>query len=222
MLRRLLILLITVVALHAADQAPIRVACIGDSITFGYGDEKGSNYPLRLQRALGDGWQVKNFGIPGSHLSATDTKAYVAQAAWASAKAFAPQVAVVMLGTNDALSPKLPTTAPTLTQDLVQMVTDLRSLESKPLVVICLPCFIGDPGNERKLENDVLPQITAAATQAEALLLDLHTASKQTGGQEPAAFFVDRLHPAAVGHKLIAETVQRALTEAQAAGTIPK
>ncbi len=46
----------------------IRVACIGNSITHGSGidmqEQKG--YPAQLQRLLGNGYRVKNYGWPGA------------------------------------------------------------------------------------------------------------------------------------------------------------
>ena len=46
----------------------IRVACIGDSITWGYAmtNRVEECYPAQLQRILGDGYEVLNFGDPGA------------------------------------------------------------------------------------------------------------------------------------------------------------
>jgi len=53
---------------HAqAAAAKIKVACVGDSITFGSGiaDRDNASYPAQLQKLLGDGFEVKNFGVSG-------------------------------------------------------------------------------------------------------------------------------------------------------------
>lgn len=47
-----------------------RIACLGDSFTFGWGVEDGESYPERLQARLDEGprrgvWQVLNCGLPG-------------------------------------------------------------------------------------------------------------------------------------------------------------
>ena len=47
--------------------APIRVACVGDSITAGAGAE-GKPYPKQLQALLGDKWLVNNYGVGGRTL----------------------------------------------------------------------------------------------------------------------------------------------------------
>ena len=45
----------------------IRVACVGDSITFGFGipDPNDNSYPAQLGKLLGKGWDVHNFGQTG-------------------------------------------------------------------------------------------------------------------------------------------------------------
>ena len=49
---------------------PIRVACVGDSITFGYGikDRDKMSYPAQLGKRLGNKYEVRNFGVNGHTL----------------------------------------------------------------------------------------------------------------------------------------------------------
>ena len=49
---------------------PIRVACVGNSITYGTGieDRAHDSYPSQLQRMLGERYVVGNFGKPGATL----------------------------------------------------------------------------------------------------------------------------------------------------------
>ena len=46
----------------------IKVACVGDSITYGAGikDRKNMNYPVQLGKILGKKYEIKNFGNSGS------------------------------------------------------------------------------------------------------------------------------------------------------------
>ncbi|MBQ0024637.1 MAG: hypothetical protein KBT00_02795, partial [Bacteroidales bacterium] len=46
----------------------VKVACIGDSVTYGYGLENRDNdsYPAQLQKLLGNGYDVRNFGHNGA------------------------------------------------------------------------------------------------------------------------------------------------------------
>lgn len=48
----------------------MKVACVGNSITYGIGvsDPDKESYPARLQQMLGEGYTVERFGKPGATL----------------------------------------------------------------------------------------------------------------------------------------------------------
>lgn len=50
------------------ENTPTRVACIGDSITFGAGTKnpRTDSYPAQLGRMLGNHFVVTNFGVSGT------------------------------------------------------------------------------------------------------------------------------------------------------------
>src|SRR5437667_8516331 len=68
-------------------QTPIRVACIGDSITFGHSikDPDHNSYPAQLSALLGDKWQVRNFGVNGAAALKKSTHPYNEQTAFRNA-----------------------------------------------------------------------------------------------------------------------------------------
>ena len=53
----------------------VKVACVGNSITYGIGvsDPDKESYPARLQQMLGEGYTVERFGKPGATLLNKDT-----------------------------------------------------------------------------------------------------------------------------------------------------
>lgn len=57
----------------------IRVACVGDSITYGSGIKvrSGDSYPAQLATMLGDKWQVRNFGVGGATMLKSGDKPYL-------------------------------------------------------------------------------------------------------------------------------------------------
>jgi hypothetical protein len=81
----------------------IRVACVGDSITFGAGikDRKNDNYPVVLGRSLGEMFEVRNFGVSGATLLKAGDFSYWKTPAFKAATNFDPHVVVIKLGTND-------------------------------------------------------------------------------------------------------------------------
>ena len=58
---------VSLAALSDGAARRVRVACIGDSITSGYrlAHPDRDAFPAQLQRMLGDGYEVRNFGVPG-------------------------------------------------------------------------------------------------------------------------------------------------------------
>ena len=63
-------LLMSVIALTliACKSEPVRVACVGDSITYGHGikDRLHDAYPGVLSSMLGEKYDVRNFGVSGT------------------------------------------------------------------------------------------------------------------------------------------------------------
>ena len=53
-----------------AQPSKIKVACIGNSVTYGYGLKNPitESYPVQLQKMLGEKYEVKNFGHSGATL----------------------------------------------------------------------------------------------------------------------------------------------------------
>jgi lysophospholipase L1-like esterase len=86
----------------------IRVACVGDSITYGTNsaDPSMQNYPVYLQRMLGYDYFVEKFGAPSHSLIETDTQSFLKHDYFKKSTAGDPDVVIVMLGTNDCRTQK--------------------------------------------------------------------------------------------------------------------
>ena len=88
-------------ATYAQDK--IKVACVGNSITYGSGvaDREVNAYPVKLQGMLGDKYEVGNFGKPGATLLNKGHRPYTQQQEYKDALAFAGDIVVIHLGIND-------------------------------------------------------------------------------------------------------------------------
>ena len=75
---------------------PIRVACVGDSIT------RGTEYTLYLWDLLGSEYIIGDFGVGGATATLNSESSYMNETALELAKQFQPDIVVIMLGTNDA------------------------------------------------------------------------------------------------------------------------
>ncbi len=197
------------------QSAPVKVACIGDSITFGYGikNRDQNSYPAQLGVLLGASYEVRNFGVSGSTLLKQGNRPYWKQQAYADALAFGPDIVLIKLGTNDSKPGNWAHRA-AFTADYLELIKSFRALESGPAVWVCypVPAF---PGNGRirdsVIKNEIVPRIGEAARQAGVPVIDLYTAL--SGHPD---LFPDRVHPNAEGAAIIAETIAGILTQAAA------
>src|SRR5947208_3421331 len=82
--------------LTGTAQGATKVACVGDSITRGAGTTIGG-YSTLLAKLLGSGYQVGKFGNSGSTMMKSPTDSYWVSPEFAAAKAFAPDIFVIML-----------------------------------------------------------------------------------------------------------------------------
>jgi len=127
-------------------KAPIKVACVGDSITQGVGAAGGMAWPDQLGKLLGEKWDVKNFGVSGTTLLQSGDNPYQKQAAFKNAKDFTPDVVVIVLGTNDT-KPQNWKNKKHFVADYTDLINQFAKLSSKPRVFICYPPYIAQDGN---------------------------------------------------------------------------
>jgi lysophospholipase L1-like esterase len=182
---------------------PLRVACVGDSIT------EGSGYPGNLRMLLGTNYTVGNFGVSGSTVSLKSGKPYMNQTAFQKAKAFQPDIVVIMLGTNDASSPTYQY-LDSSDEDYKQLIGEFQALSSSPEVWLVKPppIFNNGPGpNNTNLVQGVIPTIERVAYD-----LNLSTIDVYAGLANHSEYFPDGVHPDSEGAKVIADQVYEAIT----------
>ena len=194
-----------------AQEKKIKVACIGNSITFGAGikDRKKDSYPVVLGQLLGEGYEVRNFGISGRTMMNKGDRPYMKENIYQEALAYQPDIVVIKLGTNDT-KPQNWVHGKEYPKDLQYMLKELRKLPSKPKIYLCYPAkaYRSDWGiNDSIIVNGVIPYIDRIAKKNKSGVIDLHTA---TDGMEQN--FPDRIHPNEEGARVIAETVYKAIS----------
>ncbi len=187
-----------------------KLACVGDSITAGTVlKNKAFTYPLQLQRMLGDGWKVQNFGVSGATMLESADKPYRMQKAFTDALAFQPDVVVIKLGTNDS-KPQNAAHPEHLATDCRTLLAAFREANPKVKFFLCLPTP-AVPGKfgitEEVLARVVRPPLRQVAEEEKIPLIDLHAALEQN-----LDLFPDRVHPNAEGSGRIAQAVFTAVT----------
>jgi len=199
---------------QAADK--IRVACVGNSITFGAGVENRdkNSYPVKLGGLLGDEYEVHNFGVSGATLLKKGDRPYWNESAFKNATDLAPNIVIIKLGTNDT-KPQNWKSSADYPADLSAMIDHFAQLASKPKVYVCLPVpvhrdLFGIRGSV--LNDELLPMLKEVTQRKEVPVIDLYSALL-----EVPEHFPDGVHPNAAGAELMAKAVHKALTEKTAA-----
>ena len=188
-----------------------RIACVGDSITYGAAIRDRANhcYPKVLGDLLGKGYIVRNYGVNGATLLKNGDRPYWKLGAFKQATDFGPNVVILKLGTNDTKPQNWGKVGKEYEADLRAMVTHFKSLPAKPMIYLCLPVPVYQTRwgiNEKTVKGGVIPVIRKVARDENLTVIDLY----QALSGKPA-MFPDKIHPNAAGAKLMAQTIHSVL-----------
>ena len=188
----------------------IRVACVGDSITFGAGVENRgqNNYPKVLGRLLGAGYETRNFGVNGATLLKKGDKPYWKTGAFKAATGFKPHIVIVKLGTNDS-KPQNWKHKAQYAADLAALADHFASLPTQPKIWLCKPAPVYRDRwgiNEKAVKGEVIPLLEGVAKKKKLPIIDLY---KALSGIKQ--HFPDGIHPNAKGAEILARAVYQAI-----------
>jgi len=186
----------------------IKVACIGNSITYGSGikDRNTDSYPAVLGRLLGENYQVFNFGLGGRTLLNKGDRPYMKEKTYQQSLDFLPNIVIIKLGTNDT-KPYNWKYESEFIQDLTTMVNSYKQLPSKPKIYLCYPAkaYFAEWGiNDTTIINGVIPYVKAVAKKTKSRIIDLHKATSDMPENFP-----DKIHPNEAGARIMAEVIYR-------------
>ncbi|MFT7031600.1 MAG: acyl-CoA thioesterase-1 [Cyclobacteriaceae bacterium] len=206
----------------------IKVACVGDSITFGarLEDPLADSYPAQLQKLLGEKYEIKNFGVGGCTLIRKGRPTV-----WNELPKIMemnPDVVVISLGTNDTCgmgtcgNRKCWEYKDELEGDYRDLIDTLQTLSSKPVIHLCAPSpmVLETPGlDSSRIEGltirkprlqDIISIVKNLAKEKKVEFIDLNTPLDH----KPELFTEkDGVHPNKAGYMAIAELVYQELSK---------
>ena len=159
--------------------AAINVACVGDSITQGYLASRGMDYPTQMQKLLGSGYKVMNFGAGGRTMLKKGDNPYWRTGPLKQALASQPAIVVLMLGTNDAKYRNWGPLHAEFPIDYMAMVNDFKNLSTTPKIYLMVPPPLyqdGRYGMNQTVINTLFPGTGPAGVR---------TLAKAAGLEEP-------------------------------------
>ena len=205
-----------------AKDGQIKVACVGDSITYGHGisDWTKNSYPVLLQSILGEEYHVANFGSSGACVNPAGDQPYVGREIYQAALDYDADIIVFMMGTNDA-KPENWTSEEKFLEDYEALLKSFTKGESAPKIYLALPAeayFSEDCDPDTGIASyDIQPavidviaetiQLYASTNGIEMNVIDIHSLTEAN----PKWFEVDGIHPNNDGAKAIAEAVAEAI-----------
>jgi acyl-CoA thioesterase I len=199
---------------------PIRVTCIGDSITSGHGGCNPSSYVDVLAEQLGSRYSVLNAGNSGHTMlkkgvldSSMEPASYWDTATWVKALHSDPQIVTIMLGTNDAKfynwEGVQQNTGDYYTLDYVDMINQLRQKTNVSEIFVMIPPPLRAPypyDMNATIINTILPTLVPnIASVMGVKVIDLFTP------MSAADYSCDGCHPTPDGNVIIANNIYTAI-----------
>ena len=215
-MKRIIYLLMVVLCCTGAyaQQKKIKVACVGNSITYGSGvaNREVNAYPVKLQGMLGDGYEVGNFGKPGATLLNKGHRPYTQQQEYKDAIAFAGDIVVIHLGINDTDPRNWPNYQDEFIEDYRSLIKDFREVNPKARFLIARMTPLSDRHwryeSGTRDWHEQIQEAIACVARAEGIQMinffePLH----------PYPFILeDNIHPNAEGAEMLAKIVYGGIT----------
>ena len=198
--------------LNAQDK--IKVACVGNSITYGTGvaDREVNAYPVKLQGMLGDAYEVGNFGKPGATLLNKGHRPYTQQQEYKDALAFAGDIVVIHLGINDTDPRNWPNYRDEFIGDYRSLMQSFREVNPKVRFLLARMTPLSDrhwrfESGTRDWHDEIQTAIECIAKAEGVQLIDFHEPLY------PYPYLLeDAVHPNAEGAAILAKTVYEGIT----------
>ena len=214
MKRLLLSFLLLFLLLPLSARRIIKVACVGNSITYGTGvaNREQKAYPVVLQRLLGKGYQVANFGKPGATLLRRGHRPYFDLPEFRAALQFRPDIAVIHLGINDTDPRNWPNYRDEFIPDYLALIDSLRAVNPhvRILVARLTPIGVDHPRFDSgtcKWREEISQAVQQVAEIARVEWIDFYAPLVPHPDWLP-----DAVHPDARGAEVLAKVAYAGIT----------
>jgi len=197
----------------ATAQEKIRIACIGNSITYGadiFNREKNS-YPAQLQSMLGNRYEVMNFGHSGATLLKNTVNPYWKTKAYADALASRPNIVLIKLGTNDSKAANR-SRYNEFESTYKELINSFSRLSTKPRIILLLPVatFLTDSNHisNKVLLSNIIPMTQHLAFEQKLEVINLFPLFVDKPNLLP-----DKIHPSSLGATIIASRLYETIVQ---------
>lgn len=183
---------------------PLKIACIGDSITYGANADNSytDSYPAVLQTLYGKEADVINLGNSGKTIRDSADDPYRKTTEYNAISLYKPDITIIMLGTNDSKTYQVPTKSE-LINAYRKLIEDL--LKINPVMDIYMAtCPYAYTSNyqisNKNIEKIVIPAIREVAESYSLEVIEMHEYTKNMKG-----CYADGIHPTSKGYAYLAQ-----------------
>ncbi|AGA80523.1 GDSL-type esterase/lipase family protein [Echinicola vietnamensis] len=205
----LFLIILFLLTINVNAQTKIKVACIGNSVTYGLGISTRNvfSYPARLQFLLGKEYEVKNYGHSGATLLRKGHRPYSLTKEFGNALTYKPDIAIINLGLNDTDPRNWPDYGLSFEADYAWLIEQFRNVNPNIEIYVGLltPIFSGHPrfGSGTHLWHKAINNKIVKVAHANGVgLIDLFTPLVNRPD-----LFPDHIHPIEEGAAIMANTV---------------
>jgi len=215
----LLVILLLFKTGYLGEGNKVRIACVGDSLTYGSGvlkTRETNSYPAKLQKKLGNSYKVLNFGLRNATASAQGDLPYLESEEYAQSLESNPDIVILMLGTNDS---KISNWDPVEYEaGLRKLLESYIALDNAPTVYLIRSpyCFAVDGSDIAEytiqpsvVENEIGAIAKTLAEEEGVSFIDLYSV---TDGQNEL-YTSDGIHFNKSGYELFSSTIYQYLLE---------
>ena len=184
-----------------------KVACIGDSLTYGTTllNRRKECYPARLQKLLGENYDVLNLGLVGHTVNSFCSKFWGQPRIIKTLNDYNPHYILFMLGTNDA-NLKNWMDENVFRNEYTKLLTYLKNIPSSPTIIAMTPpsAFSDVCEHEIGFDVEVLEKIVniqkTVLQELDIKYIDLYSMTKD----KEHLYSPDRQHFNSQGAKFLA------------------
>lgn len=199
--------------MNRSDDHEIRVACVGDSITYGcmVGNWRRNNYPTVLGDLLGEKYCVNNFGYTNRTAIKTADYPYTREKLYKQSLEFEPDIVLLMLGSND--SKEINWDKEKYIKDLSDIIDSYLKSNVKVYLLVPPPVFEIRGKVMWQLRKDIIdreicPAVKEIVETKKIPCIDLYSVFRNK-----KELFMDGVHPNVRGSKILAQTVYEAINK---------
>ena len=206
---QLIVLFSSLLFLLSCSKEEVRIACVGDSITEGYGlaVQSKTGYPVVLDSMLGVGYSVLNLGRSATTLQKHGDFPYWIAKEFSDVFAYKPNIIVIKLGTNDTKPNNW--NSVNYKADYQSMIDTFKTISTNPQIYLCYPVPVFETKwgiNDSTVVNGVIPVIDELAKSNNLRIIDLYH-----GMNNQKVNFPDGIHPNEEAVKQMSGIVAEAL-----------